>query len=434
MEKNIPIKYESKFKNLVSFFTNLNIPIHRWFEVKEGYSQKLILELVKETTPQPRLIFDPFAGGGTTLLAAKEMGINSFGFEVNPFLAFCSKVKLTNYSWRDVEKLRNLINTIKSLKGKPSIEPPKLSISARLFKNNLQKILLLKEFIFNLDEEKKVKDLLLLAFLSILEECSIAIKSGNGLKYPKNKKQKDPILAMIEKLRIIEDDLAKIQKNENFLRADAMIFNRDVRDITNLTKHIGEFKLKDLVKDREVNIKNFQNEVDLIIFSPPYLNCFDYTEVYKMELWFGDFIKSYDDIKKLRELTLISHLNQSLNSPINFENIYIDFFVEKISEKEIWNKRIPLMIKGYFRDMSNVLQGLYELLTLNGKCVIVVGNSAYAGIVIPTDLLLARIGRELGFSDIQIRVARKLPTSPQQLKKVNRKELLRESLIIMKKE
>jgi DNA modification methylase len=433
LRENIPIKYRDEFKKLVNFSTNLDVPIHRWFEVKEGYSQKLIFRLVNEHTSLPKLIFDPFAGGGTTLLAAKEIGISSFGFEVNPFLAFGSKVKLTHYFPEDIKKLTKIINIIKNLRGKPSIEPPKLSISTKLFRNNLQKILLLKEFILNLDEEQKIKDLVFLAFLSILEECSIAIKSGNGLKYPKNKKQKDPVLAIVEKLRIIEEDLNKIQKNEKFFETDAQIFNEDVRSIGNLTTNMSEFLVKDLVKEKEVNIKEFQNEVDLAIFSPPYLNCFDYTEVYKMELWFGDFVKNYEDVKKMRELTLISHLNQPLNSFIDFENTYVNFFVKEIQTKEIWSKKIPVMIKGYFRDMYKVLTGLYELLRSNGKCIIVVGNSAYANIIIPTDLLLAKIGKEIGFSNPKIYIARKLPTSSQQLKKVNTKELLRESLVIMEK-
>ena len=39
------------------------------------------------------------------------------------------------------------------------------------------------------------------------------------------------------------------------------------------------------------------SSIDGIIFSPPYANCFDYTEIYKLELWFGGFVKDYSELK-----------------------------------------------------------------------------------------------------------------------------------------
>ncbi len=38
------------------------------------------------------------------------------------------------------------------------------------------------------------------------------------------------------------------------------------------------------------DIKN----IDISIFSPPYANCFDPFEVYKIELWLGNFVNSYE--------------------------------------------------------------------------------------------------------------------------------------------
>lgn len=39
------------------------------------------------------------------------------------------------------------------------------------------------------------------------------------------------------------------------------------------------------------------DSIEGIIFSPPYANCFDYTEIYKLELWFGKFVSEYSDLK-----------------------------------------------------------------------------------------------------------------------------------------
>jgi len=91
------------------------------------------------------------------------------------------------------------------------------------------------------------------------------------------------------------------------------------------------------------------------------------------------------------------------------------------------------MIQGYFEDMWLVLKGLYQFLSPNRYCVIVVGNSAYGNIAIPTDLLLGNIGIDMGFKSFEVEIARHLGTSSQQSRRVNEKNILRESLVILKK-
>ena len=38
----------SKYKELVNFKKNLNIPRHSWFEIKEGYSADLVNNLIND--------------------------------------------------------------------------------------------------------------------------------------------------------------------------------------------------------------------------------------------------------------------------------------------------------------------------------------------------------------------------------------------------
>ena len=67
-------------------------------------------------------------------------------------------------------------------------------------------------------------------------------------------------------------------------------------------------------------------------------------------------------------------------------------------------------------------------------CVIVVGNSAYGNLAIPTDLIFGQLAEKIGFNVSEIIVARKNETSSQQhLKLKEYTEYLRESIIILKK-
>ena len=108
-----------------------------------------------------------------------------------------------------------------------------------------------------------------------------------------------------------------------------------------------------------------------------------------------------------------------------------DDYLENI--KDLWSRKIPYMIEGYFEDMRKTLKGLYELTKPDGYCIIVVGNSAYGNIAIPTDLILGNIGLNIGFKICNIEIARHLGTSSQQYKKINNRNMLRESLVILKK-
>ena len=116
----------------------------------------------------------------------------SYGFEVNPFSYFISKVKTEEYNKIDIQNLIKLIKEMKVQKIKPSIEKPGLKIIDKLFYDEHQDILEIllkhKEYIRNV-ENSKYEDFLMFGWLTILEKISNSRKGGNGLKnkYRENK-------------------------------------------------------------------------------------------------------------------------------------------------------------------------------------------------------------------------------------------------------
>ena len=52
---------------------------------------------------------------------------------------------------------------------------------------------------------------------------------------------------------------------------------------------------------------------DVVVFSPPYPNSFDYTDVYNVELWLLGHLTSAEDNKALRKSTLRSHVQVKRN-------------------------------------------------------------------------------------------------------------------------
>ena len=171
--------------------------------------------------------------------------------------------------------------------------------------------------------------------------------------------------------------------------------------------------------------------IGLCVFSPPYANCFDYCEVYKLEFWIGGFVKSYDDFERFRSIALRSHVNSKFSHEFSNSNKDVDTIASLISSFNIWNKNIPDMIRGYFDDMESMIKNLSKILVNKAKCYIVVANSGYKGILVPTDLLLAEIAEKYGYKVCNIYHARKIRSSSQQMHilNTNYNNLMRESVI-----
>ena len=272
---------------------------------------------------------------------------------------------------------------------------PKLSISEKVFADEIEKYYMnIGMLIDECKADEKIINLLKLGWLACLEPLCNYRKAGNGLKIKKYVKP-----------RVITVDDARVMLLEEYQNM-----------CLNMSKRIKP------------------ESVEGIIFSPPYANCFDYTEIYKLELWFGKFVSEYADLKKLRNASLHSHLNGDLNIEVKAKSETLAKLLIELQEKELWDKKIPKMLQLYYDDMFNVLDESYALLADKGFCCIVVGNSAYGGIVFPADLILAEYAEKIGFNVDKIEVDRYIITSSQQYEMTKETgKYLRESVVCLVK-
>ena len=96
--ERLEIKYASLMKedfslsSSVSYVGNKSVPILRLFRYKEAFSLKFVhrfLDLLEAT--EHDVVFDPFAGMGTTLFAAMQRNTPSIGVERLPIATFIAK-------------------------------------------------------------------------------------------------------------------------------------------------------------------------------------------------------------------------------------------------------------------------------------------------------------------------------------------------------
>lgn len=420
------------YASLVNFVPTSDQPIHRWFRYREGYSTELIKEFIKDL-PRGSVVLDPFCGAGTTLLAARERGLPSVGIDVNPISVLVSRVKTTSFTSSLRTQLRKHINMLESVHKKMDADlKPSFNVIDKIFDRDILHALLVFRQAIKSIENTQIREFIFVAWLSILEGVSNVYKEGNGLKY-RNRKRTDlgyiPLNMEDWQAAVFPEDRFSFVKERLFKKLSEMVGDLD---------HMPE---KDagatIIEDTAENIANhiLPNSVAMTIFSPPYCNCFNYFKMYKVELWMGEFVSNYQELQQLNRRGLRSHVETVLKKDSDVEEPVSEEYAALLDDLALWDRRIPRAVRGYFIDMKEVLRNIHTVLKPEGKAVIVVGNSAYGGIVIPTDAILAKIAVQLGFKFEKLAVARHLSTSSQQRGALHdRMDYLRESILVLTKE
>ncbi len=426
MYNNLVFEGPYSNKDFFNFIQTSQEPRHRWYYFKEGFSTNVVKEAISAKSSKNKLlkVLDPFNGCGTTALTSSLLRHNSVGVEVNPFLEFTTKVKTNSYPIKEAyfKSYLEQIITESKLGSFSALElystfTPKSGNEKWLFNTSvIRRYTAMMEVISELPYT--YRNALKFLTLSAMMDCCNARKDGKGLRYKKDWKIK----------KYSSRDL------ESCFRRKAGMFLDDIVQAPIKSEFKPRIHLGD---SREVLGKSnlFDDKFDLIVTSPPYLNSFDYSDIYRAELFLGGFVTSNDELRKIRLKTLRSHVQVSWEKTLNFESRMLKPYLDAVvNSGSFWNPRIPLMIKAYFDDMFTVLTSAKKLLKKGGEVWLVVSTSAYAGVHIPVDLLIADLACQGGFTLKGIHCLRYLRTSSQQYKELNvDKSPLRESLIILKK-
>ena len=174
----------SYYEGLVNFKTNMVAPKHKWYDYKQGYSEKLVRHIIDEENPSKEyFILDPFCGVGTTNLTSIDMGYKTVGFDINPMAILASKTKTHYYSDNEILLIEKLVNGFSLPSSKIEIEMGKV-IQTSFTEDVLDTLLKIRFFVESIESEY-VQALFRLALISIIDKCSLKIKDGNGLKFKK---------------------------------------------------------------------------------------------------------------------------------------------------------------------------------------------------------------------------------------------------------
>jgi hypothetical protein len=247
-------------------------------------------------------------------------------------------------------------------------------------------------------------------------DCANVKRDGKGLRYVRDWRERGysgaDLVSEFEKhaLMMISDaEEAPIQSGNR-----ASIINADSRKVVT-----------------ELEDRSF----DLVLTSPPYLNSADYSDIYRPELFLGGFVKSNKELAILRLKTIRSHVQVTWPGQTSVRCDLLSPILQRLKDADgLWNSRIPLMVEAYFDDLNQVVRATAPKLKQRGQMWMVVSTSAYGGVHIPVDLIIAELASDAGFAVEGIHRLRDLRSSGQQWKRLNTKRPpLRESLIMLTK-
>ena len=381
--------------HLVTFSHDRVAPFQRWFPLLEGYSLSFVELLLAERAGRASRVLDPFGGVGTTPLAVALRGSSGFYAEVNPVFqrVAAAKFKALNLSMADrgtvVSELRSLADQVARVVGMAGIDQQLSAAYGRTFGSSeffdeptFEAVLSTRRAIDVMDTRLGLTaDLFEVAAMSALQPASLLIRAGD-LRYRKGR---------------------ELERKESFIDG---LRNRilAIADDIEAAENIAERPVLVVEDARRLNWIS-PLAIDAVVTSPPYLNGTNYIRNTKLELWFIRALNSKLDLRSYRDAAITAGINdvRGAEVPVRFDGAR-----EVITDlkKNAYDSRIPRMVASYVSGMSQVFAGLAHHMEPGAPVFLDMGDSAYGGIHVPTDRLLAEVAADCGFRLLESEVLR----------------------------
>jgi site-specific DNA-methyltransferase (cytosine-N4-specific) len=314
------------------------------------FTVNLAMEYIEKYSNKNDLVYDPFVGSGTTLLASTYLERFAYGTDINYIAILISNFKILSLKNDEIKVINSfydsILKTSEEMIRKSNTKLVDFKTINHWFKDDIILFLsYLKEKIieYSLGNEK-IETFLNLVFSSIV--TTVSNQESDTRYAAKNKEQVDIAYALnvfSKKLKTAIELKTKLKMSENHL----IVSKAYLHDAKKATKVIKE------------------NSVDLIVTSPPYPNTYDYYLYHKHRMnWLG-------------------------------------FDVNYSMEKEIGSRRefssLKRPIENFNQDMLIILNESNKTLKDNGTIVIVMGDGRVQGQKYDAKENMLIIGENLGW-------------------------------------
>jgi DNA modification methylase len=365
------------------------VGVHSWYKEYAAFSEKFALSALEVLSKNKKdVIFDPFLGSGTSLVAAAKFGMPFRGVELSPFSALLSRTKVSYNA--DQNMVFHLLEEVSDLRhiDTSTTQDAFTEEDLQFAFNVIEKIKkttkvkgkeLLNNLISNNDEKWDSFRVALLAVILSARQISTLSKGSNPVWFRKN----------IKISRIGAEPLSYVSNKVASLVLESLRKEASFVDSLDVEIHCGDA--------RDIPVKS--DYFDIFLTSPPYLNRLDYV------------------VKQLPEILLLSLVEEQDLDLLKRKMIGTTKIVEKGEPCEEWGPTCLSTLEKirnhhsvasstyyiwnyykYFKDIYAVLKELKRLARPNARGILVVQNSHYKEILIPVVEIFIEMGDSLGIA------------------------------------
>ncbi len=381
-----------------AFMENRTAPVHRWVPWIAGFSGAFVDSVLAAYLGRRKsaLVLDPFAGVGTTLIQSALRGYDVVGFEINPYAALASEVKLkalrvkTKTLDTAIEAMRLDARSWRNGRIATAVAPEAFQSRIAFYSPKVKKqVLHALAFISKIDDDR-VRDLLRVAFGSVMVsfsnytyEPSLGSRPGAGKPLIEDA---DVAATLLGKLRHMRTDIEWLRSEENGTKpGNGRIYHEDF--------FAGERRIA-------------SGSVHLMVTSPPYLNNYHYARNTRPQLYWLGLISSPAEQRPLEEGnfgTFWQIAREKDHVQLAFAHRGLEIILAHLRklnpEKGQYGGRgWANYAASYFNDCDRFVVALKRVLARGGTGVIVVGNSILQGINVPVQDIIGDIAKMRGLS------------------------------------
>lgn len=404
-----PVTQQSTLDLGVTFRDNRNLAVHSWYPYVEGFSADYVRQKLARHE-DVKNVYDPFGGSGTVQLVASHAGVRSWYSEIDPFMSFVAETKVnaaraaresqSEFQTAAKQFLRHLHSERLERESKlVDLSAYHEAFPQRNFfeEDHLRTLLAVKDLADRISDGR-----VWLRNLFLLATASNAVASSHMTRRAdiRRRRANEYVTRVVDVQGFVHSTVAQMVRDIDMIPNHAALMTKASEDCRD-------------VRHSEAN------RFDLAITSPPYLNGTNYFRNTKIELWLLDFIKAEKELPGLCRKAVTAGIN-NVSKTRTLEYAYQSVEeVASVLDTASPDKRIPLLVRQYFSDMTQVFQAVQHTLKTDGEFIFDIGDSKFYGVHVPTDRLIIQVAERVGLEVVSDKViARRYSRDRSELRQV----------------
>ena len=388
----------------ITFRSGQTEPVHRWYRLTPSYAPSLVRYLLAELkVGTSDVVYDPFAGRGTTVIECQRLGLKAIGGEINPVLQQAGDRSL-EWDQSCLPALSRFLNEVqvelRAARDRPlddylargEVELPDIHDVFRWWqKPVLRDLLLVKRAAGRLGDDA-ARNYAWLALNAACLDCANIHRNHPTITFDDDHGRDIDVSAELERrVRQITRDLEAMTAEQAGRSRNCRIVTCDARR-----------------DPREAHGTEFSPTA--VICSPPYPNRFSYVHQTRPQLHFMSLVNARSAATDIDLQSVGGTWGRATSNLMKKELDVLPELADAFDFYPMLRAKSLLMANyavKYFTDLYQHLRALREVAPKSFRAAYVVGNSRLSGVEVYTEAVLSELCRRAGFDVERVLVFRK---------------------------